>query len=93
MIGFTEPLSIISYVLRAFRLRRIFDAQETYLKEDRKPVELIEKFKENRLIKIVAMSVGIITALYLISAILLAFLPNSSMLNLLPSVDTSSIFI
>ena len=26
MIAFTEPLAIISYVLRAFRLRRIYDA-------------------------------------------------------------------
>ena len=91
MIGFTEPLSIISYVLRAFRLRRIFDALETYLREERKPVELIENFKENKLIKKAALSVGIITVLYLTSAILLAYLPDTSMLHLLPSVDTSSI--
>ena len=32
MIGFTEPLAIVAYVLRAFRLRRIFDAQITYFK-------------------------------------------------------------
>ena len=30
MIGFTEPLAIVAYVLRAFRLRRIFDAQLCY---------------------------------------------------------------
>ena len=30
MIGFTEPLAIVAYVLRAFRLRRIFDAQLFY---------------------------------------------------------------
>lgn len=30
MIGFTEPLAIVAYVLRAWRIRRIFDAQLTY---------------------------------------------------------------
>ena len=33
-VAFSEPLAVISYVLRAFRLRRIFDAQIKYFKED-----------------------------------------------------------
>jgi len=75
LIGFTEPLAIISYVLRAFRLRKIYDAQLTYFREERKPVELIEKFKEARLIMITAASVGVLTVLYLITAICLMFIP------------------
>lgn len=92
LIGFTEPLAIVSYVLRAFRLRSIYDAQLTYFREERKPVEMIEKFREMRLIKITALSVGPITITYLILALLLAFVPTgqTSLLYLLPSVDTSS---
>ena len=33
-IAFSEPLAVIAYVLRAFRLRRIFDAQLKYFRED-----------------------------------------------------------
>ena len=75
MIGFSEPLAIISYVLRAFRLRRIYDAQLKYFREERKPVELIERFKETRLIIVTAVSVGAITVLYLIVALCMMFIP------------------
>ena len=75
LIGFTEPLAIISYVLRAFRLRRIFDAQLKYFREERKPVELIEKFKETRLIIVTAVSVGALTVVYLVVALCMMFLP------------------
>ena len=71
LIGFTEPLAIISYVLRAFRLRRIYDAQLTYFREERKPVELIEKFREARLIMVTAVSVATLTVIYLIVALCL----------------------
>lgn len=92
VVGFTQPLSFIAYVLRAFRLRRIFDAQLTYFKEDRKPVELIEKFRENRLIMITALSVGVVTIIYLTTALLLVYVPEGekSMLYLLPTIDTAS---
>lgn len=92
VVGFTEPFSFVAYVLRAFRQRRIFDAQLTYFKEDRKPVELIEKFRENRLIMIAALSVGCVTILYLTSALLLVYTPegDKSMLYVLPTIDTAS---
>lgn len=90
LIGFTEPLAIISYVLRAFRLRSIYDAQLTYFREERKPVELIEKFKEARLIMITAVSVAALTVLYLITALCLMFIPEHSNLYKLPSIDTAS---
>ena len=91
MIAFTEPLAIISYVLRAFRLRRIYDAQVKYFKEDRKPTELFEKFKEHRLITVTAIAVGTLTITYCIVAICLIFVPDDkSKLYLLPSVDTDS---
>ena len=90
VIGFTEPLAIISYVLRAFRLRRIYDAQLTYFREERKPVEMIEKFRELRLIKIVAISVGVIAIVYLLIAVCFAFIPDENHLYLLPSIDTAS---
>ena len=76
MIGFTEPLAIIAYVLRAFRLRRIFDAQLCYFKTERKPTELIENFKEIRLIKILVVTVGIFSVLYLSSALALMYIPE-----------------
>ena len=75
MIGFTEPLAVISYVLRAFRLRRIYDAQLKYFREERKPVELIEKFKETRLIVVTAVTVSSLTVLYLIVALCMMFIP------------------
>ena len=75
LIGFTEPLAIISYVLRAFRLRRIYDAQLKYFREERKPAELIEKFKETRLIVVTAVSVGVLTVLYLVVALCMMFIP------------------
>ena len=90
LIGFTEPLAIISYVLRAFRLRRIYDAQLTYFREERKPVELIERFRETRLIIVTAFTVGVITIIYLITALCLMFIPADgvSKLWLLPSIDS-----
>ena len=75
-IGFTEPLAIVAYVLRAFRLRRIFDAQLTYFKTEKKPTELIENFKEIRLIKILVVTVGIFSVLYLSSALALLYIPD-----------------
>ena len=33
-IGLSEPLSFVPYVLRGFRLRKIFDAQIFYYRED-----------------------------------------------------------
>ena len=30
ILGFTEPLALISYILRAFRLKHIYDAQLLY---------------------------------------------------------------
>ena len=90
VIGFTEPLAIISYVLRAFRLRRIYDAQLTYFREERKPVEMIEKFRELRLIKVVAISVGAIAIAYILIAVCFAFIPDENHLYLLPSIDTAS---
>ena len=92
LLGFTEPLSVIAYVLRSFRLRSIYDAQLTYYSEDRKPVEMIEKFRELRLIKVTAISVGCLTVVYLVTALFLKFVPmgSTTKLYLLPSMDTAS---
>ena len=91
ILGFTEPLALISYILRAFRLKNIYNAQLIYFREERKPVELIERFKEGRLIKITAISVGTITIVYLFTAVILSFAPSGgSKLFYLPSLDTAS---
>ena len=37
-----EPLAISSYVLRAIRLKKIFDAQQVYFHEGRMPIHLID---------------------------------------------------
>lgn len=92
LIGFTEPLAVIAYVLRAFRLRRIFDAQLYYFEQDRKPVEMIQRFNELRLIKVLAVSVGFSAVIYLTTALCLMYVPPSddTKLYLLPTIDTAS---
>ena len=92
MIGFTEPLAIVAYVLRAFRLRRIFDAQLYYFQMERKPTEMIERFKENRLIRILIMTVCILSVIYCGLALTLMYAPDDhdSYLFLLPTIDTAA---
>ena len=46
-----------------------------YFREERKPVELIEQFKEMRLIIVTAVSVGTLTIIYLIIALCMMFIP------------------
>jgi len=92
LIGFTEPLAIVAYVLRAFRLRRIFDAQTYYFREERKPTEMIESLREGRIIKILAFSVASTVAAYLTTALCLMFVPptGATKLYLLPTIDTGA---
>ena len=91
MIGFTEPLAIIAYVLRAFRIRRIFDAQLCYFEQERKPVAMIENFKETRLIKLLVFSVCAVSICFMALALSLMFVPDEeSMLYLLPTIDTAA---
>ena len=75
LIGFTEPLAVIAYVLRAFRLRRIFDAQLYYFREEHKPVAMIQNFREHRLMRVLAVSVGISVTIYLTTALCLMYVP------------------
>lgn len=52
---------------------------------------MIENFKENRLIKLLVLTVGLISVFYIAMAFLLMYLPESdSMLFLLPTIDTAS---
>ena len=86
-----EPLTLVSYVLRAVRLRKIFDAQQVYFYEERKPIDLIEKFKEKRLVFLTCLITGTTTLVFLTVAICLNYFPSErSLLFLLPSMNTSS---
>ena len=86
-----EPLALVSYVLRAVRLRKIFDAQQVYFYEERKPIDLIEKFKEKRLVFLTCLITGTTTLVFLTVAICLNYFPSErSLLFLLPSMNTSS---
>jgi len=54
---------------------------------------MIENFKENRLIKVLVLTVGILSIIYLTIALSLLYLPpndEESMLYLLPTIDTAA---
>ena len=91
VICLAEPLALSSYVLRAIRLKKIFDAQQVYFHEGRKPTDLIDKFREARLLIRTLLVTVIITLLYLIVALILNYAPSGrSYLYVLPSMNTSS---
>lgn len=87
IISTAEPLAFVSQVLRAIRLRRIIDAQQSYFNEQTRPTELIARFQEKNLMKIQAIVVGFVTLAYLVLAVVLYFANN---LFMLPSYDSSS---
>ena len=87
IISTAEPLAFVSQVLRAIRLRRIVDAQQSYFNEATRPTELIARFQESNLMKIQLIVVGIITIAYMVAAVCLYFAND---LYMLPSYDSTS---
>ena len=53
---------------------------------------MIERFKENRLIKLLVIAVAIISIIYITAALCLLFIPpdNETQLYLLPTIDTAA---
>jgi hypothetical protein len=49
MVCFSEPMLLLAFCLRYVRVRKIFDAQQVYFTENKKPQELIDKYSELRL--------------------------------------------
>ena len=89
MVPFTEPFALITYVFRAFRLRKIFDAQQVYYKERKKPTALLAQIRESRLIMLSLVTVAILTGLFLVPILALG---TSDHLFKVPSYDPSSFF-
>ena len=44
IMGFSEPLALIPYLLRSLRIKQLFDARELYCDTDRIPKEIIWKW-------------------------------------------------
>ena len=74
-------------MLRAIRLRRIIDAQQVYVDEQTRPTELIKRFQEVNLMRIVTICVTIVSVLYVAAGVGLYF---GNVLYVLPSYDFSS---
>lgn len=49
---FSAPLALIPYLLRSFRIRKMFDSRDEYCKTDKIPRESIQRWSEDRVIKI-----------------------------------------
>ena len=52
MVCFFGPLAYFPFILRAYRLKLVFMAQEKYFHEKKKPLDLIQQCKESRIIRI-----------------------------------------
>ena len=52
LFAFSEPLALIPYLLRAMRIKKIFEARDIYYESDKMPKKMIAKWKENVLIGI-----------------------------------------
>jgi hypothetical protein len=87
IISTCEPLTFVSQVLRAIRLRRIIDAQQSYFNEQTRPTELIARFQEKRLMRIMMIAVAIVTLLYIAAGVGLYF---ANHFYVLPSYDSAS---
>ena len=74
-------------MLRAIRLRRIIDAQQVYVDEQTRPTELIKRFQEVNLMRIVTICVTIVSVLYVAAGVGLYF---GNVLYVLPSYDFTS---
>lgn len=49
--GFSEPLAFAPFILRALRIKKMFDAREQYCETDKMPKELIWQWREANIIK------------------------------------------
>lgn len=67
IVGFSEPLAIIPYLLRALRVKKLFDAREIYCDTDKMPRKFICMWRENNLIK------KFLLVLFVVSSLLMVF--------------------
>ena len=51
VIGFSEFLAIVPYLLRALRIKKLFDAREVYCDSGKMPKKVIWKWRERNVIK------------------------------------------
>jgi len=51
IMGFSEFLAIVPYLLRALRVKKLFDAREVYCDTDKMPRNEIWNWRENNVIK------------------------------------------
>lgn len=87
IISFAEPIAFVAQILRAIRLKRIIDAQQSYFNQETRPSDLIARFQESRLLKTLVISIAIVSLVYIGAAVVLYF---ENHLYLMPSYDASS---
>jgi len=73
VLSFLEPLAIMAQLMRSLRLRKIFDAQEIFKNEDKRPTEMINRYAEWNLIRNSLIFSLSTFALYTIPFIILSF--------------------
>jgi len=69
LICLSEPLLLLSYVLRFLRIKRIFDAKQIYVDKGVRPTQMIKSYSENRLCIIAVSLVALFTILYMIAGV------------------------
>lgn len=69
LICLSEPLLLLSYLLRFLRIRRIFDAKQIYVDSGVRPSEMIKSYSENRLCLIAVTLVSLFTLIYMIAGV------------------------
>jgi membrane-associated HD superfamily phosphohydrolase len=66
LVCLTEPLVILSFTIRYFRIKKIFDAQKEYFEKGIRTTELISRYSELKLTATIISIVFIFTAVYMI---------------------------
>jgi len=89
LICLSEPLLLLSYLLRFLRIKRIFDAKQIYVDKGVRPTEMIKSYSENRLCIIAVSLVALFTVLYMIAGVS-TWMKDENWYGLLPTFAFSS---
>jgi len=97
LVCFVGPLAYFPFVLRIYRLKLVFSAQEKYFDQKKKPIDLIQQCKESRIIRILMVCLMCATVIYSIVAISCYFVHDGAVKNaylfLMPTFDQTSFFV
>ena len=70
IFAFSEPLSILPYLLRSLRIKKMFDAREIYCERGQIPKKMIANWNEKRLIAILLPIFCVLSCLYVICGLI-----------------------